>query len=225
MSGKYGPEGGIPEETEIARTHGFSRGTVNSALTLLEGEGLIVKRGRTFYVNRSSEKVTSYVHPLPHRVKGAYHENIVDPKRVTLPDEMADKLGLDRGTAAVYRYRLGVKSLRSHLRPFRLAEYYYIIPLTDDDIQRMKSEPDVDILVGKEPNLLHQHEDVFARLATDQEVALLEMPNCKSVPVLQVNITTSGQESGEPLLIQELVLFDEVFTYDFDLDNRPQEQS
>ena len=100
-----------------------------------------------------------------------------------------------------------------------------LIALTDDDIHRMKSEPDVDILVGKEPNLLHQHEDVFARLATDQEVALLEMPNGKSVPVLQVNITTSGQESGEPLLIQELVLFDEVFTYDFDLDNRPQEQS
>lgn len=55
QAGNYGWEGGLPEEAELARATGYARGTVRSALTLLEGEGLIIQKGRSYFVNKRPE--------------------------------------------------------------------------------------------------------------------------------------------------------------------------
>lgn len=221
----YGTEGGLPPTQEIADTYNMSVSIAKQALTYLEGKGLLEKKGPTFYVKLADVPMIEYTHPLPARFamrdRLAYHENIVDPIRVELPGEIADKVGLARNTNAVLRYRVGIEQLTGDkIKPFRLARYYYILPVSDRDVQRLHSDPDLDLIVEEDIIRLSAEDEIVSRMTTPEEMDLLQLDN--PVACTQVDIVTRDSMSSSILLIQRLVLLDVVLVYGYTFDNRPQ---
>src|SRR5690242_11110272 len=103
LSGRYGSEGGIPDETEISKSFGCSGGTVIAALTLLEGERLVVHRGKSYYVNALPLVMTQHV-PSAHvgASKVSYVKNVGQVVRMNaIPEYMANQLDIPASTSNV----------------------------------------------------------------------------------------------------------------------------
>jgi DNA-binding GntR family transcriptional regulator len=207
LSGRYGPEGGLPEVNELVKTSGFARGTVNSALTLLEGQGLIVERGRTYYVNRVFTSMTNYLPAPRDRYAGQnFVRNIVPAKRVrSIPEELALYAGINAKTPAVWTVRVSGSIVDGKEKPVMVISRYYVFPLTDDHIKHMHDD------AGYEPAW---HDPMFpkelkardrdcARETTEEEATQLgvSFPS----PVLSVQ-EVMRDLPGDVVLVQEAVL-------------------
>ena len=70
--GEYAPGSSIPSENQLAETYGINRVSVHSALSALEGEGLIKSvQGKGFFV--VGPKVTHDLETL-----GGFHQTLLD---------------------------------------------------------------------------------------------------------------------------------------------------
>jgi len=221
LQGKYGSEGGLPGIEHLIRTSGLSRGTVYKSLALLQGEGVIQERDRTFFVNNSSIVMTQHVPTARARLqtqgKTAVVKNLAPVARVQLPDYLADVLKVARGTTATFRYRVSGEVINGNEVPGRLVRYHYLIPITDDQIQRMQDDPHADILAEQYPIKMKRHDDVSVRFPTHEEAEYLNVP--ETTPVLDLRVINRDMD-GNVLLVQELALLNMTLTYDYTFDNK-----
>jgi len=225
LAGKYGTEGGLPGLDELSRRSGLARNTVRSALLLLEGEKVIVERDRNYFVNVRSVTMTQYVPPLQERMKAsgktAFVRNLEPVENAVLPDYIADMLNLEHGTPCVFRYRIsGELTVDMKEKPTRLLRYYYLIPLTTGQLEKLNSEPATDILFESAPVQMIREDTLSARQLTAEEAKLLDIP--ENTAVMSVQIVNTTMEGGY-LLVQESVFVGVSFTYKYSFENRPKQ--
>jgi DNA-binding GntR family transcriptional regulator len=222
IQGVYGTQGGLPGAAELARTHSISEVTVRKALAVLEGERLIVSRERSFFVNRSSQYMTQYTPPLTVQLhssgKIAFMENVAPIEVKPIPDEIADKLGIERGFMCTFRFRVGGEMLEGQKKQTQMKKYWYLLPLDEEQLQQLRNDPSTDILVKYAPEDLQAHDEISSRLPTKEEVELLSLS--ESTPITQVCVTTKDS-TGNILLYQDLTFLNVVLTYDYAFKNRP----
>jgi DNA-binding GntR family transcriptional regulator len=224
LQGKYGTEGGLPGIEHLIKTSGLARGTVYRSLTLLQGEGLIKERDRTFYVNKSSIMMTQHVPPPRVRLQAvgkiAFMRNLAPVAIVPLPDDIAKLLELGQEVTATFRYRISGELVDGKEIPARLLKYHYLIPLTDEQIQRMQDDPHTDVLLELYPVPMIRHDDISSRLPTKEEAQHLAIP--ETTPVLGVRVVNRDVD-GNVLLVQELALANTTLSYEYTFDNRPKQ--
>lgn len=183
LAGRYGIEGGIPDEGGLAKIHNCARGTVTAALSLLEGEGLLVHRGRAYYVNNLEYVMTSYVAPSAKRHTGTrnYVKNVDDVVRLqTVPAFIADKAQVPHETHAVSCVRVSGEVVKGKEHPIQLATRYYFMSLSDEQVQRMQDDPAYDPAWDTSEEL-DSHDEITARPATQEELAALSLPASATV--------------------------------------------
>ena len=163
LSGKYGTEGGLPGADELTRRSGLARNTVNSALALLEGEGLIKSRDRVFYVNITTQDMSQYLPPLKVQLQNvgkiAFMENVSPIEVTQIPDEIADRLGIPHGSMSTFRFRVGGEVVENQKKPSQLKKYWYLMSLNEEQLQQLRDDPNTDILVQYAPEDLRAHDE------------------------------------------------------------------
>jgi DNA-binding GntR family transcriptional regulator len=222
LTGKYGWEGGLPTVSELAQKWNMSINTIRNALSILDGKGLVEKRGASYYVRRIPFVMTqgspSAYMTVP---RGEYYQNIGSVKRITLPEYMSEKLNSPQYGIAVYRVQVSGEVVEGHEHPLQISYRYHLMPVSDDKIQRMQDDPAYDPMWDDEstPNDLQSHDEITARLATDGERDLLSLPESSTI----IHLFEAIRDKDNNLLIaQEVVLSQrESLIFDFSFVHRP----
>ena len=221
LSGKYGFEGGLPGIKELGRRSKLAYNTIYRSLTLLVGEKLLIERDSAFFVNTSTITMTQYVPPprisMPQRGKTPFIRNIAPVERTSLPDFIADSVGLEHGTMSTFRYRIAGEIQDDKEVPSSLATYHYIISLSDEQIQDLQDDPHADILAELYPVPMMRYDLVASRHPTHEEAQLLSVT--ENTPILDLRIVNRDLNRNI-LLIQQLVLLGTSLNYSYTFENR-----
>jgi DNA-binding GntR family transcriptional regulator len=205
LAGKYGWEGGLPSASELAQTHNMSVNTVKNSLSLLEGKGLIEKRGIGYYVSRIPTVMTQYVPPAHVRRQEGYSKNIGLVKRVSLPEHLTKKLDFPQSGLVVHRMQVSGEIAHGNEKPLQVSYRYHFLPVTDEEMQRMQEDATFDPMWNNSDiaTELVSHDEVTSRLATEGERDLLNLP--ESNPITSV-FEVIRSKSSELLMAQEIIL-------------------
>jgi DNA-binding GntR family transcriptional regulator len=217
--GVYGTEGGLPGAAELSKRHSLSEVTVRKALAILQGEKLIVSRERSFFVNKLSFTMTQYIPPV-HIRRAQYTENLEPVQRIFLPKHIADKLQLSSDTKVVFRAQVSGEIDESGLeKPFKISRHYYLIAITDEQLQQMQDDPNYDVMWESTPERMACHDEQTPRLPTGEESEALGLSETTPISSLFITIRTT---EGELLLVQELALAPRVtLIYEYVFENKP----
>lgn len=218
LNGRFGPEGGLPPTSELAKKHGVVINTVKVALSRLEGEGLIIQRGQNYYVNSLEIVMTQHV-SLPearlHPRHGYAKTLHVAVERV--PEYVIRKLSLSGVREVPVRSQVAGE-INGHERPLQLSYRYYFLPLTGEQVGRLGQEAGWDPLWDITDVLLSRDE-ICSRPATAQETAQLSLPDGTSVIALWEVIRS---QDGTLLMAQELTLSPrDTLIFEFSFENKP----
>jgi hypothetical protein len=156
--------------------------------------------------------MTQYVPPIDKLSGTGFVRNLAPIGVATLPDDLADAYKLVRGTSATYRYRIGGELVDGTEKPACLLKFYYLMQVTNDQIARLNADASLDIWPELSPVQVRCHDELSARLATEEEANLLKISNTTPVIVIQT-VTTDGTNT---LLIQESTFVGTSFAYDYD---------
>jgi GntR family transcriptional regulator len=222
--GEYGVGGRLPSITDFAREHQMSRSTAYQIMSVLQNEGLVIKRGESFYANYRMRVTTSVVPPFEevlakHDAPSPFARNIIEPEIIGMPDHIAQMFGQPTGLHVVHRYRVqGQGDL-----PYRLSEYWFPENLARPYLQQLKDDPGYDILedIKSDLEIMSQtvHDDVLSRLPTKDEATLLQISrNITVQEVRRTNRTPEGQ-----VLMHHLIVFVgplSMLSYDYEIKNR-----
>ncbi|MBD0743547.1 GntR family transcriptional regulator [Streptomyces sp. CBMA152] len=198
MSGELEPGQQVPSNSALTEAYETSNVTIQRALNILKDEELLEGRsGSGVYVRADAAQIitpASYMAPSapgePYRwvSEAAGREQrgsnkILRVAEVTPPKRVAAALGLDGNGKAVLRSRIGLLDDE----PAELVNSYYPVELARDtrlaDRRRIPGgSPTLLADMGFPPR--EQADEVTARKATQEEHALLELPD--DVPVLEV---------------------------------------
>lgn len=212
LTGKYGTEGGLPGAKELSRRSGFARNTVNSALALLEGERLIIRRDVTYYVNTIPVTMTQYAPPTHIRYSDGYATDLIISGEKLLPDHLASRLDMDRCTA--YRVQVSGETVSGERQPLQYSHRYYFLPLTDEEMQHMKDDAKFDP-VWIIADILVSRDETCARYGTQEEITHLDLPTPSPVQGVWESIR---DKQGNLLMVQETTLvprFKLIFEFEF----------
>ncbi|WP_371097704.1 GntR family transcriptional regulator [Streptomyces sanglieri] len=197
MSGDLAPRAGLPSTVQLKERFSASNATVQKALQLLKGEGLVIGRPGASVTVRDHRQRTirpaAYMAPAasgePYRWlseaanSGARaHSTLIEVAEETPPADVAAVLGLQPGGIAVLRRQL----LSIDDEPAELVASYY--PL---DIARGTALAERRRIAGGTPTLLTalgyppriSVDRVSARVATQDQYRLLRLPG--DLPVLR----------------------------------------
>ena len=219
-AGAFGWEGGLPSLQELAQRQNMSVNTVKAALALLEGRGIIEKRGGGYSVNKIPTAMTMYVAPAHTRRKDGYVRNIGPVKRVSAPKQLTDKLHISQKEVS-YRVQVSGEVAEGNEKPFQLTYRYHLLPVTDEDMQRMDNDATYDVMWhgSSVPVELLSHDEVSSRLATEGERDLLNLP--EETPIVHVFESISDR-NGNILMAQDVILSPRAtLIFDFPFTNRP----
>jgi len=218
----YGSEGGLPGAAELARRHSLSEVTVRKALAVLEGEKLIVSKDRSFFVNKISFTMTQHIPPV-HMRRSQYAENLEHVQRIFLPGHIAGKLQLEQSKMVVFRSQISGEVAEDGLeKPFKISRHYYLLPVSDEQLQRMQDDPNFDVMWESTSDRMASHDELTPRLPTQEEAEALKLSETTAVNSLFVTI---GTTDGELLLVQELVLSPRVtLIYEYTFETKPSQK-
>lgn len=221
LSGIYGSEGGLPEVREIAKVNNMSINTAIAALASLEGEGLVVRRGHSYYVNSLSFTMTHYIPPI-HMRRQNYANNIGSVERIELPEHIASRLNLpDRPTVVVRNQVNGEIGDNGTEQPYKLSCHYYVLPVSQEQLEHMQRDPLYDVM-WESPEVRKQlecHDEITPRLVTQEESSRLKLPANTVANSIFVAISDMDHNL---LFIQELVLSPRVtLMYNYVFTNDP----
>jgi DNA-binding GntR family transcriptional regulator len=221
LAGKYGWEGGLPSASELAQVQNISVNTVKASLALLEGKGLIEKRGIGYYVSRVPITMTQYVPPAHIRLgREGYNKNIGPVKRTSLPKNLAEKLQLPSPELVVYRMQVSGEIAEANEKPLQITHRYYMLPISDEKLKQMQNDPTYDVMWNDPtvPVELLSHDEVSPRLATDGERDLLNLP--ETTPITYVLETI--RDRNRVVMAQEIILSPRTtLVFEFPFTNRP----
>lgn len=223
LSLRFGVSGALPESSHLMQMYEASKTTIRDALIHLQAQHIIEKKGHSYYANQSLVLMTRYVPPLPVRFgvdKKGYTQNLSTVVRIPLPYHIADRIGVPYGTLSVYRSRVGGELAGEGRIPSQISYYHYILPVSDEQIERMNNDATVDILFESAPVRMQRHDEISWRLPTEKEAETLLIPVTSPVGSLFI---INRDMSNKVLLSQELVLAPRVtLVHDYAFDNRPQ---
>jgi DNA-binding GntR family transcriptional regulator len=216
LTGKYGWEGGLPTTSDLAQTCNMSINTIKNALALLEGKGLIEKRGAGFYVNRTPTIMTQYVSPIYSRPRGGYYQTLGTVKRAPLPAYIVEKLQISP-CSAIFRMQVSGELAEGNERPTQVSYRYHLMDISNENMQHMQDDPNYDPLRNV-PTELRSHDEITPRLATESERDLLNLPD----PTAIQHIFEAIYKGDTLLMAQEIILHPrETLIFDFPFTNRP----
>src|SRR5450755_2641971 len=201
LSGIYGTEGGLPAASEIAKRYSNAVNTVKLALSKLEGEGLIVKRGSNYYVNTIHMTMTQHV-PLPH-ARLHNRRGYVRTLHITsglLPGHVARKVNLSERDIVIRSQVSG--EVNGHELPLQLTTRYYFLSLSDEQVKRLENDAGWDPM-WELTGTLQSRDEVSARPATTQEAEELMVPDGTTVITV---FEVIRDPNGGLLMAQELTL-------------------
>lgn len=156
--------------------------------------------------------MTQYVPPINKISAAGFVRNLAPVGATPLPDELADTYKLARGTSSVYRYRIGGELADGTEKPTCLLKFYYLTQVTNDQIARLNADASLDIWPEVSPVTVRCHDELSARLATEEEANLLKISN--TTPVIIIRTVTT--DVTNTLLIQESTFVGTSFAYDYD---------
>ena len=218
LSGLYGTQGGLPGPIELVRRSGLSRGTINSILSVLEGEGLIAYQNDGYYVNSVNVVMTQYCAPSVVRFRDGYIHNIETQTQKPLPRYMEEKLEV-QNISGFYRVQLAGERVEGQEHPLQLTYRWYVLPLTNDDILQMRGNAAFDPMWSKTPENLVSYDEVTSRPGTDEELEQLMLPKRTSVLAVWESIFDAD---GKLLMTQEITLSPRhALTFRFPFVNKP----
>jgi len=223
LAGTYGWEGGLPSTSELAQKWNISINTVKNALSLLEGKNLIKKRGIGYYINRIPTIMTQYVAPAHLRLnREGYSKNIGPIKKIALPEHIAQKINFSNTALVTHRVQISGEITEGIEKPLQVSHRYYLFPVSEEKVQQMQNESTYDPMwddteIATE---MISHDEITARLATEEERVLLELPGSTSIANV---FETINNKSGNALMVQEVVLSPRTtLIFDFPFTNQPQ---
>jgi GntR family transcriptional regulator len=221
--GEFGTGGRLPPVSQLAKDYQTTRPTTYQALALLQGEGLLVTKGNSFYAHNMVRISTGVVPPfedvLANQGIDSTVRNIIEPEIITMPDEIAALFDTEKGQRTIHRYRVQGQAGA----PYRLSEYWFPEQLALPYLQRLKDEPGYDILEDIKSDLGVKkqtvRDKVLARIPTKNEASLLSISRGTPVQeVRRINRTLDGQ-----VLMYHLIVFVGPFSileYDYEITNR-----
>lgn len=221
--GDFGTKGRLPSITQLAKQHQVARSTVYQALLLLQAEGLVIVRDKSFYANAAIRITTNptptFEQMLTNQGFLSSVKNIIEPEIIVMPDEIATMFGQPKGLQVVHRYRIqGQTDL-----PYRLSEYWYPEKLASKYLQIMKDNPSFDTLVAIKTNMHIKrqlvHDDVISRIPTKAEATLLSIP--RTSPVQEIRRTNRTPDGT--ILMHHRIVFVGPFSilgYDYELNEQ-----
>lgn len=214
-SGKFGKEGGLPAVSEIAQEHRLSINTVKNALAVLEGKGLIVKRGIGYYVN-NIEIDMSYLGPAHSQRPDSFKRNIGTIKSITLPEHLARTAQIEASTPTTYKMQISGTIENEEEKPIQIAHKYYLLLISDETLKRMNDDSSFDPVAELGGELLSQDE-LSSRLATDNEKDLLAID--ENTPILNV-VEIIRDQQDKLLLIQEVSIVRSTLIFKYPFTNK-----
>src|SRR5713226_3937333 len=100
-SGEFGTGGRLPPVSQIAKDYQTTRPTTYQALALLQGEGVVVTKGNSFYAHSTVRVSTNVVPPYEEVLASqgitSTVRNIIEPETATMPEEIATMFNVEKG--------------------------------------------------------------------------------------------------------------------------------
>lgn len=137
--------------------------------------------------------------------------NIGAIKRTTLPEHLAKAAQIEDSTPITYRMQVSVTIEDKKEKPFQIAYKYYLLPISDDTLERMNDDSSFDPVKELGGELMSQNR-LSSRMATDNEKDLLAID--ENTPLLNVIETLTNQQ-GTILLIQEVAIVRSEITFKY----------
>lgn len=192
LTGEWKPGQLLPSEFKLADEYGFSQGTVRKAIEEMASEGLVTRQAGkgTFVTTHDGD-----YHPFRfHRLYSDRGERIAKDEAVLISStpakastRIARALDIRKGTAGCETIRLR----QLHSKPTLIETFFLIDSICPGAHGFLEQEnpKSVYLFMEQHYNLLITKvlEQVRARLATDQEIRLLNLP--EGTPVLEVERT------------------------------------
>jgi DNA-binding GntR family transcriptional regulator len=221
LSGRYGTEGGLPSFSELAKRYGIATNTVTNALVSLTAQGILEKRGNSYYVNQLPIVMTEYVPSIITRLpkSGGYYTNIGDVEKVFLPEHIAEKFKLP-AQIAIFRTQVSGEISNGDKKPLQISHRYHLIELSDEQIRHMQDDAEYDPLWNEEKYAvtLFSIDEVVPRLATEEERRTLNLP--ENTPVTYLFETIKQDETI--IMVQEVIISPrETLIFAFPFTNKP----
>jgi DNA-binding GntR family transcriptional regulator len=214
--GEYGTSGRIPAVSQLAADHKMARATVYQSLLLLQSEGLLIAKGTSYFVNYPIMRIPGaplFDKYLTNQGLTPAVDNIVEPEIIPMPAEVAALFGVKEGLHVVHRTRRhGTVEV-----PYRLAENWYPIDLAGEFIEEMKRDPNLNVAGRiRETHgvaIAKRHDDIIARLPTQEEARLLDL--VRTAPVLELRRHFRSQDD-RTILFNITILVAAYFVLSYD---------
>ena len=184
LSGVYGSEGGLPDFKQLSETYHVAINTIVAALAKLEGEGIIVRRGNSYYVHGMTFTMTHYVPPI-HARKSNYAKNLDAVEWKNIPQHIQSEYHLV-ATSLTRKQLVGQTTEDGKEVPYMFVTRYYILNVTPDQVKHMNEDALYDVMWERSDvqAVLFCHDEETVRLATSEEQELLNVPS--GTPVLSI---------------------------------------
>lgn len=218
---EYGTAGRLPSLRMLADQFNTTHETMNKVIQRLQAEGLLISFGRAGVFVNFSQKHLPGITPrfdqfLLEQGLSPIETNIDEPSIVPAPLEVANIFNIPIASPVVRRYR----RQGATTSPYRLAENFYPPDLVGNEIlTQLQQDVHFDVLEAIRNThgltLKSIHEDVYARLATTQEEALLNI--VRNTPVFEIQRISKGDDDGVAIMFSRIVAVAHYFvlTYDY----------
>lgn len=227
--GDLAPGAQLPSESTLENRYGVSRVTVRRALGLLVNDGVaLTERGRGYFVRALPpvRRLSSDRFARRHEGKAAFtvdmeagqHDFSVDVLFVgkgPVPAGMAERLGLNANNEAVVRYRRYLVDGK----PVEVATSYIPLDVADGTPIAEENPGPGGIYARMEDKGMtfdKYDEEITARVATEEESRLLQLP--ATAPVL--HLVRTAVADGRPVEVCDTVMDAAAFVLSYSLPAR-----
>ncbi|GIG85109.1 GntR family transcriptional regulator [Plantactinospora endophytica] len=232
QSDELAPGAKLPSERELAAQYGTARNTAREAISILQGEGLVVaQHGRGVFVrprtplmrlgaNRYSRRLRSETGLSPFRIEVTKQGRTpkTECRSVTRdkpPADVADRLGLDPNTATVIRRE---NWYFADDEPVQVGVTYIPVDVAGDSPLASERTLGKGSIYARFEDLGYRitriREEISARMPYHEEFTGLSMP--PGVPVIEV-LHTSFDDKHKPFEVTRFVMRGDLNGLDYEM--------
>jgi GntR family transcriptional regulator len=231
LSGRLQPGQLIPSVRLLAQQYGVSNVTANRAIEALQTEGLIdtqLGRGTFVRTKKPTIRVDAYLTATPDGTRATWRgegerqgfqatQEITEVATIPGPDDVTERLELDRGAPTVVRRRV----LRADGVPVQLSDSYYPAALAaGTELTQPRKLPGYTYnaltRLGVEPDRFR--DELHLRMPTPAEAQILRLG--KGIPVLRV-LRTTYTVGGRPVEVADQLLAGDRYVLTYELPAKP----
>ncbi|WP_433793292.1 GntR family transcriptional regulator [Actinoplanes sp. CA-252034] len=231
-AGRLAPGAKLPSERDLAAQYGTARNTAREAISLLQGEGLVVaQHGRGVFVrprrplmrlgaNRYSRRLRGETGLSPFRIEVTKQGRTPRTEcrsvtRETPPGDVADRLGLDASTSDVIRRE---NWYFADDDPTQVGITYIPVEVARDSPLASEKTLGKGSIYARFEDLGYSitriREEISARMPSPEEMTGLALP--PGVPVIEV-LHTSFDQNRNPFEVTRFVMRADLNGLDYDM--------